>query len=169
MSPEEEAYASALTRAIAADIAAHPPNGELVRFVLRWFLWDDPLHIMLHVLGSDDDDQGEPWYPLEWSNLDEELARTDRVTSDPDVHRAAKALGPYYAERKDEIPDEHPASPAIKAVIRRLPDAIASVPSVAHFAATASHFEAYGMLDTLVASAHALAELEARDELPPDD
>ncbi len=72
MSPEEEAYASAMTRAIVVDIAAHPANGELARIVLRWFEWDDPAYFTLHVLGTEDDDQGEAWYPLEWLNVDEE-------------------------------------------------------------------------------------------------
>ena len=170
MSVEEETYASAMTRAIAADIAAHPPNGELVRVILRWFAWDDPLEsLTLHVLGTEDDPEGEAWYTLEWSNLDEELAQTQRVTDDPAVQRAAEALGAFYAEREDEIPDEHPASPAIKAVIQRLPDALAAIPRVSYFAATASHFEGYGIVDALVATPEAIAALEARDELPPDE
>ncbi len=91
------------------------------------------------------------------------------MTDDRDVHQAARALARYYGARKDEIPDEHPASPAVKAVMERLPGALADIAKAPFFAVTASHFEAYGMRDALVASPEALAALEARDELPPDE
>ena len=63
---------------------------------------------------------------------------------------------------------EHPASPAITEVARRLPDALAGLPRVAHFAVAAAHFEDHGMLDIVEAFAgqKVLEALAARDELP---
>ena len=172
MHSEEEAYAAALTRAIAADIGSHPPVGALVRVVIRWFRWDDPLYFTLHALGDGDEYfHDDAWLPLEWSNLDAEIERTDRVSAHPEVQRTGADLAPIYAALEpDEIPDEHPPSPAITEVARRLSDALGTLPRVPHFAVTASHFEAYGMLPILEAYAGptVLAALEALDELPDE-
>ena len=170
MSPEEEAFSAALTAAIVADIGAYPPNGTLVRVIVRWFEWRSPGYLTVHVLGTEDDDQDEPWAPLEWFNGDDDLERTDRIVGRPDVVQTAAVLGPLY-EQVDDIPEEHPPPPAIREVIRRLPDALAAYPRVPHFAVVASHFEQYGMLDSLQASnpPEVVALLEARDELPPDE
>ena len=170
MRAEEEVFVDALTRAIVADIGAHPPNGTLVRVILRWFEWRSPKYLTLHVLGTADDDEGEPWAPLEWSNLDDELERTERVVAHPDVVETSAVLGTIY-ETVDDVPPEHPPSPAIREVVRRLPEALIAVPRVPHFAAVASHFEQYGMYASLQAAnpPEVVALLEDRDELPPDE
>lgn len=167
MRAEEEAFVAALTAAITADVAAHPANGTPVRVILRWFEWRSPKYLTLHVLGTEDDDEDEPWAPLEWSNLDDELERTERVVADPDVVETSEILGAIY-EQVDDIPEEHPPSPAIQEVVRRLAATLTGVP---HFAVVASHFEQYGMDASLRAAnpAEVVALLEARDELPPDE
>lgn len=170
MTPEEEAFASTLTAVIAADVAANPANGTLVRVILRWFEWRSPEYLTLHVLGTEDDDQDEPWAPLEWDNGDDQLQRTNRIVNHPDVVRTAAALQPQYEDR-DDIPAEHPPSPAIRAVVARLPSTLAHLKRVPHFAVVASHFEQYGMLVSLQEAnpPEVVAMLEARDELPPDE
>ena len=171
LTAEEDAFADALTRAIVADLGAHPPNGTLARFVLRWFEWRDPGYLTLHALGTGDEYAHEDaWLPLEWSNLDDELERTQRVLERAEVAQASANLGPIY-ELVEDIPDEHPPPPAIRAVIKGLPQALAAVPRTDYFAVAASHFEAYGMLDSLQASnpRAAIDALAARDELPPDE
>jgi hypothetical protein len=108
VTPEEDAYAAALSAAIAEDIAAHPPGGELVRVVLRWFEQDDPLHFTVHALGTDEAGElpGEDaWLPLEWPNADAEMERSDRLSEHPDVQRTGEALKATYeppAEEEEE-------------------------------------------------------------------
>jgi len=109
------------------DLAAYPPNGTLARFVLRWFEWRDPSHVTLHALGTDDEYAHEDaWLPLEWSNLDDELERTQRLLDGADIAQTSANLGPIY-ELVEDIPDEHPPPPAIRAVIQRLPQALAAI------------------------------------------
>ena len=171
LAAEEDAFADALTRAIVADLAAYPPNGTLARFVLRWFEWRDPSHVTLHALGTDDEYAHEDaWLPLEWSNSNDEFERTQRVLDRADVAQTSANLGPIY-ELVEDIPDEHPPPPAIRAVIQRLPQALAAIPRTDYFAVAASHFEAYGILNSLQASnpQATIDALAARDELPPDE
>lgn len=171
LTAEEEAFVDALVGAIVADLGAYPPNGALVRFVLRWFDWSDPAYMTLHALGAEDEYTREgAWRPLEWSNVDRELERAGRVTEQPEVARTAAALAAIY-ELVEDIPEEYPTSPAIRAVMRRLPQALSAVPRTDHFAAAASHFEAYGIRASLAESnsSAVIQALTARDELPPRD
>ena len=99
-------------------------------------------------------------------------ARAHSARRRPSRSRAGvtQPLGPIY-ELVEDIPDEHPPPPAIRAVIQRLPQALAAIPHTDYFAVAASHFEAYGMLDSLQASnpQTAIDALTIRDELPPDE
>jgi hypothetical protein len=176
---EEDAYAEALARAIAEDIGAHPPNGELVRVVLRWFEHDDPLHFTVHALGVEEAAElpGEDaWLPLEWPNADAEMERSDRLTDHPDVQVSGEALAATYeppTEEEEQQPEgEWGPAPATVEVVRRLPDALvaAGVTLADDFAASAAHFEGWGALAVLeeVADPDVLAALDERDELPID-
>jgi hypothetical protein len=106
MIAEEERFAAELARAIADDVHAHPPGGELVRVVLRWFEAADPLYFTVHALGEEEAQEvpaDDAWYPLEWPNVDDELERTERVADDPGVQEAGEALAAVYAETAEEV------------------------------------------------------------------
>jgi hypothetical protein len=132
------AYAAALAAAIAADLAAHPPKGSLRRFVIRWFWEGDPLYLTLHALGADGEQpaSGDAWLPLEWTNADDELERTDRVLADETVRATAEAMGPLEGEAH---------VPAVLEAVRILPEALAArgVEVTGDFAAKATHFEGW--------------------------
>jgi hypothetical protein len=177
VTPEEDAYAAAFARAIAEDIAAHPPGGDLVRVVLRWFEQDDPLYFTVHALGAEEAGEvpGEDaWLPLEWPNVDAEMERSDRLSEHPDVQQTGEALkATYEPAAEDEQPEgEWGPSPATVEVVRRVPDALAAagVGRADDFAASAAHFEGWGALAVLeeVADPDVLAALDERDELPID-
>ena len=88
-------YGDALAAALAADLAAHPVEGLLVRVVIRWFWEGDPAYLTWHALGVADEQPEDPedgWYPLEWPNADRELERTDRVLANRALQQAAGAL-----------------------------------------------------------------------------
>jgi hypothetical protein len=168
---EEEAFADALVGAIVADLRAYPPKDALARFVLRWFDWSDPSYMTLHALSTEDEYTHEDaWLPLEWSNVDVELERARRVSEQVEVAQTAAALAAIY-ELVEDIPEEHPPSPAIRAAVRLLPTALSAMPRTDHFAVAASHFEAYGMRASLAESnpPAVIEALTARDELPPWD
>jgi hypothetical protein len=181
MTPEEDAYAAAFAAAIAEDIAAHPPGGDLTRVVLRWFEHDDPLQFTVHALGAEEAGEvplEDAWLPLEWPNVDAEMERTDRLLEHPDVQRTGEALQATYEPPAGD--DEVVAaaegawgpSAATIEVVRRLPEALtaAGVAPAEDFAASAAHFEGWGALAVLeeVADPDVLAALDERDELPID-
>jgi hypothetical protein len=177
VTPEENEYAGALARAIAEDVAAHPPGGDLVRVVLRWFEQDDPLYFTVHALGTEEAGElptEDAWLPLEWPNADAEMERSDRLTEHPDVQRTGEALKATYepASEDEEAEGEWGPSPATVEVVRRLPEALAAagVTLADDFAASAAHFEGWGALAVLeeVADPDVLAVLDERDELPID-
>lgn len=174
----EDAFAAALANAIAADAAAHPVDGPLLRAIVRWFDVADPSYLTVHLLGAgeaDDTTHGdEAWLPLEWTNADREFERTERLVDDAAWREAAARLvEPYEDMVSAGLGDEGPGfgvSRAIWETIRQLPAAFErhGVELDPHFAATAAHFEAVGGLDVLrdTASPAALAALEAAGELP---
>ena len=105
MIDEEERFATELARAIAEDVRAHPPGGDLVRIVVRWAEAADPLYFTVHALGEDEAQEvpaDDAWYPLEWPSVDDELERTERVSEDPGVQEAGEALAAVYAESDEE-------------------------------------------------------------------
>jgi hypothetical protein len=174
---EEQTYAAAFARAIAADVSAHPPVGALARIVVRWFETDDPLYFTVHALGSEERAAvaaGEAWYPLEWQDVDREMERTGRLSGDAEVLRAGAALRPQYEEAADDADEDGEPGPSAATVeaVRRLPDALraAGVELDQHFAVSAAHFEGWGALAVLrrVATPELLAALAARDELPEE-
>ena len=175
MIAEEERFAAELARAIAEDVRAHPPGGDLVRVVLRWFEAADPLHFTVHALGEEGAQEvpvDDAWYPLEWPNVDDELERTERVGEDPGVQEAGEALAAAYEESEDEHEEtgEWTPSEAIVETVRLLADELrgAGVPLAERCAASAAHSEGWGVLKVLEATADsdALHALEEQDELP---
>lgn len=176
MIDEEERFAAELARAVAEDVRAHPPGGDLVRVVLRWSEARDPLYFTVHALGEEDAQEvpaDDAWYPLEWPNVDDELERTERVSEDPGVQEAGEALVAAYEASEVEEPEdtgEWTPSQAIVETVRLLADALrgAGVPLAERFAASAAHFEGWGVLKILEATADgdALHALEEQDELP---
>ena len=176
MIAEEERFAAELARAVAEDVRAHAPGGELVRIIVRWFESADPLYFTVHALGEDEAQEvpaDDAWYPLEWPNLDDELERSERVAEDPGVVEAGEALAAAYAEAEEEEPQETgewTPSLAIVEAVRLMADALrgASVPLAERFAASAAHSEGWGVLKVLEATADsdALHALEEQDELP---
>jgi hypothetical protein len=176
MIAEEERFAAELARAVAEDVRAHAPGGELVRIIVRWFEAADPLYFTVHALGEDEAQEvpaDDAWYPLEWPNLDDELERSERVAEDPGVVEAGEALAAAYAEAEEEEPQEDgewTPSLAIVEAVRLMADALrgAGVPLAERFAASAAHSEGWGVLKVLEATADsdALHALEEQDELP---
>ena len=178
MIAEEERFAAELARAVAEDVRAHAPAGELVRIIVRWFEAADPLYFTVHALGEDEAQEvpaDDAWYPLEWPNLDDELERSERVAEDPGVVEAGEALAAAYAEAEEEEPQpqedgEWTPSLAIVEAVRLMADALrgAGVPLAERFAASAAHSEGWGVLKVLEATADsdALHALEEQDELP---
>ena len=148
--PEGYAYAGVLAAALAHDAAAHPPPGDVVRAVVRWFWEGDPLYLTLHLLGTGDPQPGgdDAWYPLEWDNEEREFERTDRVLARPDVQRAGDELAATF--EGDDIGEAH--LPAVIETVRRLPAALAArgLPLAEAFGAAAAHFEGWGFEDTAV-------------------
>jgi hypothetical protein len=147
MTPEEEQFAEALAGATAAEREGIAP--------------------------------ADAWHPLEWPNADAEMERTDRVAADAEVQRTGAPLADRYDDDPalqddvEEWGDELEGSPAvIETVRRRLPDAFrtAGVELGDGFAASAAHFEGYGALAALQATASpdTIAALDARGELPED-
>jgi len=133
----------------------------------------------VHVLtasGREDVPPGDAWYPLEWPNVDEELERTDRLTARAGVQRTGRPLADTYENdpaMQDDVAEwgeQLSPSPAVVETVRRLPDALrsAGVPLDDEFAASAAHFEGYGALAVLKATAYpgTIAALDARGELP---
>ena len=174
--PTEQAlsYAAALADAVADDVAADALPGPLRRIVVRWF-WDgDPEYLTIHALATGDPqpDVEDSWYPLEWDLGEREMERTDRVRADPAVRRAAAALVATFARSDDGDVDDLAHVPAVFEAIRRLPGALAArgVPVTDRFAVAAAHFEGWGLLQSLraTASSDLLAALEAHDELPTE-
>ena len=172
---EEERFAAELARSIAEDLQAHPPGGDLVRVVLRWFEAADPLYFTVHALGEEEAQEvpaDDAWYPLEWPNVDEGLERTERVVEDPGVQEAGEVLAAAYEESAEEPEEtgEWTPSQAIVEAVRLLADALrgAGVPLAERFAASAAHSEGWGVLKVLEATADsdALHALEEQDELP---
>lgn len=175
MIDEEERFATELARALAEDVRAHPPGGDLVRVVVRWAEAADPLYFTVHALGEEEAQEvpaDDAWYPLEWPSVDDELERTERVSEDPGVQEAGEALAAVYAESDEETEEtgEWTPSEAIVEAVRLLGDALrgAGVPLADRFAASAAHFEGWGVLKVLEATADsdALHALEEQDELP---
>ena len=175
MIAEEERFAAALAHAVAEDVRAHPPGGDLVRIVLRWFEAGDPLYFTVHALGEEEAEEvptDDAWYPLEWPNADDELERTERVAEDPGVVDAGEALAAAYAESEEEPQEtgEWTPSLAIVEAVRLMAEALraAGVPLAQRFAASAAHSEGWGVLKVLeaTADADALHALEEHDELP---
>ncbi len=178
MIDEEERFAAELARAVAEDVRAHAPGGELVRIIVRWFEAADPLYFTVHALGEDEAQEvpaDDAWYPLEWPNLDDELERSERVAEDPGVVEAGEALAAAYAEAEEEAEEPEEAgewtpSLAIVEAVRLMADALrgAGVPLAERFAASAAHSEGWGVLKVLEATADsdALHALEEQDELP---
>jgi hypothetical protein len=157
-----------LAGAIADDVRTAPPDGPVVRVVLRWFEEADPAYFTVHVLGAHergDVAPGDAWYPLEWPNVDREIDRTDRVSADREVVRAGEVLKALYESAVSDGP-----TAAIVEVVRALPPALkaAGVALDPELAVSAAHFEGFGALDVLrdVATSQVLAALEARGELP---
>ncbi|MEV6559300.1 hypothetical protein AB0M22_26540 [Nocardia sp. NPDC051756] len=176
MTSQEDEFADALARAIAEDLRAHPPAGALVRVVVRWFEERRPLYFTVHALGAEERAEVPPedaWCPLEWENLDEELARGERVEDDPRVRQAGADLAAFYqTDPPERDQDDFRPSPAIIGVIRRLPEALraANVPLDDEFTTSAAHFEGMGALAVLqdLTPPHLLAALKARAEMPTD-
>jgi hypothetical protein len=175
MTPLEDAYAAALAAAIAADIRDDPPEGPLVRVVLRWFEENDPLYFTVHALGAEERDAvpaEDAWYPLEWPNADRELDRGERLAEDADVKRTGAALAAHYEQHEDDESGEWGPSPATVEVVRRLPDALrsAGLELTDDFAASAAHFEGWGARAVLkqVADRRLLRALKKRGELPEE-
>lgn len=175
MIPEEERFAAELARAVAEDVRAQPPGGDLVRIILRWFEAADPLYFTVHALGEDEAQEvpaDDAWYPLEWPNLDDELERSERVAEDPGVVETGEALAAAYAEAEEEPEEtgEWTPSLAIVEAVRLMADALrgAGVSLAERFAASAAHSEGWGVLKVLEATADsdALHALEEQDELP---
>jgi hypothetical protein len=169
-------YGDALAAALAADLAAHPVEGLLVRVVIRWFWEGDPAYLTLHALGVADEQPEAPedgWYPLEWPNADRELARTDRVLADSTLQQAAGALFQSLEIDEIDVPvDSFAHVPGVYHALRRLPGHLdaAGVRRDPQFAAAGAHFEGWGCLHALehTADAGLLAELQARNALPDE-
>ncbi|HEX5618825.1 MAG TPA: hypothetical protein VFX51_10415 [Solirubrobacteraceae bacterium] len=175
MTPLEDEYAAAVAAAIAEDVHGNPPDGPLVRVVLRWFEEGDPLYCTLHALGANERDAVPPedaWYPLEWPNADIEIDRWERVVKEPEVQRTGEVLAAYYGEHEDDEEGEWGPSPATVEVVRRLPAALrsAGVDLTDDFAAAAAHFEGWGARAILkeVADRRLLRALRKRGELPEE-
>lgn len=181
MTPEEVKFAADFAGAIADDVLEHGPEEPLVRAVVRWFEATDPLYFTVHVLPAsarDDVPPEDAWYPLEWPNVDEEMERTDRLTSHAALQRAGAPLADRYEndpamqEDVEEWGDQLLPSPAVIETVRRLPDALraAGVRLDDEFVASAAHFEGYGTLAVLKATAlpATIAALDARGELPEE-
>jgi hypothetical protein len=157
VSDEGRAYAATLAGALADDVARNGPSGPLRRAVIRWF-WDgDPAYLTLHVLGADDEQPPpeDAWYPLEWANEEREIQRTDRVLARPEVTRAAEALTATFPRDRDGEVDGHAHVPAVDELVVQLPAAFAGAGIDLHerFAVSAAHFEGWGALDVLEATA----------------
>jgi hypothetical protein len=171
---EALAYGAALATAIAADIAADRLAGPLRRIVVRWFWNGDPAHLTIHALAAGDPqpDAEDAWYPLEWDVSDREFERTDRVLATPAVRQAAAALAASFERLYDDQVDDLAHVPAVLEAVRRLPDSLAAhaVPVADRFAVAAAHFEGWGLLQSLraTASPELLAALKAHDELPEE-
>ena len=176
---EEERFAVAFGQALAEDVRKHGPAKRLVRAVIRWIDPADPLAFTVHVLAAEDRAQVPPrdaWYPLEWPNVDDELKRTDRLGSHAGVRREGRSLANRYEKDPAMQGDvqgwgEGPSpSPAVIETVRHLPDALraAGVELDDEFAVSAAHFEGYGALAVLKATAYpgTIAALDARGELP---
>jgi hypothetical protein len=151
----ERAFGQALARALASDVSANPPDGPVMRVIVRWFEAIDPLYFTVHVLGADDQpglDARDAWSLLEWANLDRELERTGRVREHDEVQRAGS---PLTRDDDDELADvdeeDGLAPPAILEAVRAIPSAFhdAGIALGYGFAVSASHFEGHGALATL--------------------
>lgn len=184
----EDTFAARLSAAIAADVAAHPPNGALQRLVLRWHVQDDPMYFTLHALGTGDGLEAasgdEAWAPLEWAECDREFERTDRVIGTDGLAASSEALAAIYEQQIDEILDRQEAgevielgpggdvSRAILETVGLLPEALrkAGVSLDPAFAAIAQDFEGCGAFEVLqlTAPASVVELLRTRGELPLD-
>jgi hypothetical protein len=83
------------------------------------------------------------------------LERADRIGADQNVLRAGELVTPDEDDFDEDQVDDDPAPPMILEVVRRLPGALAAagVPLAPDIAISASHFEGYGALDVLEATA----------------
>ncbi|MDP9418814.1 MAG: hypothetical protein M3P53_01440 [Actinomycetota bacterium] len=167
-------YAAALADAIAADIAQDRLPGPLRRLVVRWFENGDPLYLTIHAL-ADGDPQPEPddaWYPLEWEANEREFRRTDRVLQRIDVRKVAAALTATFPRDEAGAVDGAAHVPAVIELVRRLPDALAAheVGASERFAVAAAHFEGWGALHVIEATASEglRSALEAHGEMPAE-
>lgn len=169
----ENAFATAFVDALARDLVRYPAQGQLARIVVRWFRHDQPLYLTVHALGTDDDDAGWPWHPLEWSNFDSEADdRMDRILVDAPLTEPAAALAEHYAELPVLIDGEYRASPAMIELARNSPSALtaAGIDLAPHFLALPVHFEGGGGLramELIAPPEHVVLALTSRDELPP--
>lgn len=94
METEQERFVDALVAALAADRdrAAPGGSGSGDRALVRR---SGPAVLHPHALGSeakDAIDASDAWYPLEWSNVDRELDRADRVRAVDEVREAGEAI-----------------------------------------------------------------------------
>lgn len=175
LTDEEQRYGQVLAQAIAEDVRDHPPGSSVVRVVIRWFQAEDPTYFWVHALGVEDQAEVDPedaWYPLEWPNVAEEEARSERLGGHKSLQLAGEALRVQYQDAEDDSDGEWGPSPGTVEAARRLPGALreAEVELEEHFAASAAHFEGWGSRAVLhaVASRKVLKALAARDELPDD-
>ena len=177
----EKQFASAFAAALARDVRRHGPGEPLVRAVVRWHEPTDPLYFTVHVLTSRQRRQVRPadaWYPLEWPNVDAEMERTDRLNRDAAIRRTGRRLAARY-QRDPDVQDEIEGwgdglspSPVIVEIVRRVPEALRDAGVDVHdeLAVSAAHFEGYGALPVLRATAQpgVIAALDRRGELPAD-
>ena len=183
----EDAFAERLADEIARDASRTPVDGPLLRVVLRWHRFEDPMYFVVHLLGENEVrlTNGEPWLAYAWDTADRDLERSERVASAPGLYEASLELTAIYDEDAAELSEaenaaearhdgaaEGGASRAIKETVRRLPDALRrhQVPLAEEFAVTAMQFEGTGGLSVLqdTAPPRLLELLARRGELPAE-
>ena len=164
---EIERAARTVAEWIAQDVTEHGPRGALRRVILRWFPDSDALALTVHVLAVADPAPSRElmWLPVEWPNLPRESARTHRL-------RRAHEFGELEARLTAATDDLYDLSADLaEAAIGELLSALkaAGIELADDFAATATHFEAWGGLDVLCATMPegVVAQLKAERALPP--
>ena len=172
---DQERFGQVLAQAIAEDVVANPPNGPVLRVVIRWFESIDPIYFTVHVLGADDEGQIRPqdsWYPLEWHGVGDEMVRTDRLRERADVQAAAAPItSDDYDEDEEDEGEDGLAPRAIIAAVKAVPEALrtAGIELDPRFAVSAAHFEGHGALATLEATAPATLERLQAAGLEPQE
>lgn len=151
-----ERFAELLAEALAGDIAAWPPEGSLVRLVVRWSEPADPLAVTVHALGSGEQtaiDPSDAWLPLRWPNVARELERADRVRAYEGLREARERIEQDDGQDEEDVHELGPD--VIVEVVRRLPGALAAagVAMAGDAAITAAHVEGYGARAVLDATA----------------